>query len=330
YYKRQLIELIQEANQIQQYRPICLLNVSFKIFTKVATNRINSVTDHLNILEGGIILHETVHELHRKKQSGVIFKIDFKKAYAKVTWPFLLQTLQMKGFSPKWITLVQSFILGGIVAINLDLFSKPKKDCDWETPLSPILFNLVADMLATLIKCAKTDGQISGVVLQLVDGGLSIIHYVDDTILFTDHDLEKVCNKKLLLCAFEQLSRLKINFHKSEEAKPQYIEVFRCNPGSFPMMYLGTPIHYRKQSNADWRKVEERFKKGRITLINLVLSSLPMYMMSFLVIAKDFFWQCDDQKRKCRLAKWDILCQPKDQGGHEIHDLDIKNMALLT
>ena len=30
----------KEARQIQQYRPICLLNVSFKIFTKVMTNRI--------------------------------------------------------------------------------------------------------------------------------------------------------------------------------------------------------------------------------------------------------------------------------------------------
>ena len=60
------------------YRPICLRNVSFKNFTKVATTRINSVTDHLisptqtmykrgqNILEGVVTLHETAHELHRK------------------------------------------------------------------------------------------------------------------------------------------------------------------------------------------------------------------------------------------------------------------------
>jgi hypothetical protein len=37
-----------------------------------------------NIMEGVVILHETLHELHRKKQNGVVFKIDFEKAYDKV------------------------------------------------------------------------------------------------------------------------------------------------------------------------------------------------------------------------------------------------------
>jgi hypothetical protein len=83
-------------------------------------------------------------------------------------------------------------------------------------PLSPILFNIVADMLAILIERAKADNQVSGVVPHLVDGGLSILHYDDDTILFMEHGLEKARNMKLLLCAFEQLSGLKINFHKSE------------------------------------------------------------------------------------------------------------------
>jgi hypothetical protein len=91
-----LIPKAQEVNRIQQYRPICLLNVSYKIFTKVTTNRINLVAYHIisptqaafmrgwNILEGVVILHEMIHELHRKKQNGVIFKIDFEKAYDRV------------------------------------------------------------------------------------------------------------------------------------------------------------------------------------------------------------------------------------------------------
>jgi hypothetical protein len=39
---------------------------------------------------------------------------------------------------------------------------------------------------------------------------------VDDTIIFMEHDLEKTLNMKLVLCIFEELLGLKINFHKSE------------------------------------------------------------------------------------------------------------------
>ena len=88
-----------------------MLNVSFKIFTKVATNRITDIAQRIirptqtafipgrNIIEDAVILHETIHELHNKKQNDIIFKIDFEKAYDKVRWKFLQQTLRMKGFS---------------------------------------------------------------------------------------------------------------------------------------------------------------------------------------------------------------------------------------
>ena len=42
-----LLPKITDATRIQQYRPICLLNVSFKVFTKVLNNRILKVADKL-------------------------------------------------------------------------------------------------------------------------------------------------------------------------------------------------------------------------------------------------------------------------------------------
>ena len=69
----------EDASKIEQYRHICLLNVSFKIFTKVGTNRVTSIASRVvrptqtafipgrNILEGFVVLHETIHELHKKK-----------------------------------------------------------------------------------------------------------------------------------------------------------------------------------------------------------------------------------------------------------------------
>jgi len=77
-----LLPKTSDAKQIQQYRPICLLNVSFKIFTKASTNRLNRVSQQVvnpyqsafmpgrNIMEGVVILHETIHELHTKKLDG--------------------------------------------------------------------------------------------------------------------------------------------------------------------------------------------------------------------------------------------------------------------
>jgi hypothetical protein len=71
-------------------------------------------------------------------------------------------------------------------------------------------------MLAIILNRAKHENLIRGVITHLIEEGLSILQYADDTVIFLDHDLELAKNMKLLLCAFEQLSGLKINFHKSE------------------------------------------------------------------------------------------------------------------
>ena len=161
-----------------------------------------------------------MHELHWKKLNGVILKIDFEKAYDKVKWYFLQQVLRMKGFSQKWCTWVENFVSGGSVGIKVNDDNGPyfwtHKGLRQGDPLSLILFNIVVDMLATLIWRAKLDGQIFGVIPHLLDDGLSILQYADDTIIFMDHDIEQAKNMKILLCVFKQLSGLKINFYKSE------------------------------------------------------------------------------------------------------------------
>ena len=76
-------------------------------------------------------------------------------------------------------------------------------------------------------------------------------------------------------------------------------------------------------------------------LINSVLSDLPMFMISFFETPRGvleniecyisrFYWQNDQDKRKYRLVKWEILCQPKIQGGLGIQNLDIQNKCLLS
>jgi hypothetical protein len=185
-------------------------------------------------------------------------------------------------------------------------------------------------MLAIIIARAKEEGQIGGLLPHLVEGGISILQYADDTILFMEHDIVKALNMKLILCIFEQLSGLKINFHKSEifcfgkakDIEQQYMQIFGCEAGALPFKYLGIPIHHRTLRNAEWNPVESRFasKLGcwrskmlsygdRLVLINSVLTSLSMFMLSFMEIPvgvrkrldyyrSNFFWQSDEKKEK--------------------------------
>ena len=55
---------------------------------------------------------------------------------------------------------------------NVGNFFQTKKGLRQGDPLSPIVFNLVADMLALLVSRAREDNQIKGVVPHLVDGRL--------------------------------------------------------------------------------------------------------------------------------------------------------------
>jgi hypothetical protein len=73
-----------------------------------------------NILDGLVVVHEAVHELHTKKLNRVFLKLDFEKAYDKVKWYFLQQTLRMKGFSNEWRSLIHNFVSGGSVAIKVN------------------------------------------------------------------------------------------------------------------------------------------------------------------------------------------------------------------
>jgi hypothetical protein len=94
----------------------------------------------------------------------------------------------MKDFSPECCALINDFVSGGSVAIRAKAdtggYFQKRKVLRQGHSLSPLLFNIVADMLAILIERAKADGHIEGVIPYLVDGGLSILQYADDTILF--------------------------------------------------------------------------------------------------------------------------------------------------
>lgn len=92
-----MLPKVKPATNIKQFRPICLLNVIYKIITKVLTIRLTAVAGKVisqcqtafipgrNILEGVVIIQEFLHDLRHSKTAGVILKLDFEKAYDKVS-----------------------------------------------------------------------------------------------------------------------------------------------------------------------------------------------------------------------------------------------------
>jgi hypothetical protein len=126
-----------------------------------------------------------------------------------------------------------------------------------------MLFNIDADMLAILIARAKEDGQIGSLIPHLVEGGISILQYADDTILFLEHDTGKAVNMKLILRFFEELLGLKINYHKSEifcfgkakEEEEQYKQLFGCESGSLPIWGYQSITENLKNQNGILLKV---------------------------------------------------------------------------
>jgi hypothetical protein len=109
-----------------------------------------------------------------------------------------------------------------------------------------------------------------GLANHIVDGGCSVLQYVDDTVLFIQDDVDSAINLKLLLYTFESMSGLKINFEKSEvlliqpdDLKLQfYDDLFNCQSGSWPIKYLGTHVCHRRTTVAEMSFVGEKIKTG--------------------------------------------------------------------
>jgi hypothetical protein len=101
-------------------------------------------------------------------------------------------------------------------------------------PLSPLLFNLVADVLTRMLVRAAKDGYITGLMTSVYPEGVISLQYADDTLLFLEHNNISVCHLKWIMVCYEKLSGMKINYHKSdmtliklgEEEAQQYAKNF--------------------------------------------------------------------------------------------------------
>ena len=71
-------------------------------------------------MSGIMVLHEILHETKRRKQTGLILKLDFEKAYDKVSWRFLLECLAARGFCSKWCKWIEQVVTGRTVSVKMN------------------------------------------------------------------------------------------------------------------------------------------------------------------------------------------------------------------
>ena len=124
----------------------------------------------------------------------MIISIDAEKAFDKIQHPFIIKTLQKMGIEGTYLNIVKAIydkptaniILNGEKLKAFPLRSGTRQGC----PLSPLLLNIVLEVLSTTIREEK---EIKGIQIRK-EVKLSL--FADDMILFIENP--KDCIRKLL------------------------------------------------------------------------------------------------------------------------------------
>ncbi|RVW57146.1 putative ribonuclease H protein [Vitis vinifera] len=319
------------------------------------------------ILDASLIANEVVDYWLKRKEKGLVCKLDIEKAYDSISWSFLMKVLKKIGFGSRWMewmwwcfsTAKFSVLINGV----LEGFFSSSKGLRQGDPISPYLFILGMEVLSALIRRAVQGNFISGCRLRgRGDAEIMVSHllFADNTIIFCEASKDQLTHLGWILAWFEAASRLRINLAKSELILVGEIDNIEemavelgCRIGSFPVKYLGLPLGARHKALSTWDAVEERMRRrlalwkrqylskgGRITLIKSTLASIPIYQMSIFRMPKsvvkrleklqrDFLWGGGSTGRKIHLINWKVVCTQKEKRGLGIRRMGLLNKALL-
>jgi hypothetical protein len=248
-----------------------------------------------------------------------VFKLDYEKAYDRVDRSFLIKMMQGRGFSSKWMKILIGSVGVRLNDMNSDFFltSRGVRQGD---PISPILFNYVADVFTKMLIKAAAKNHITGLMHSMINTSIVSMQYADDTLLFLKNDLSSAINLKWLLSYFEQMSSIRINFHKcdliainvEDEIAQNMSQTLSCGLGKFPMKYLGVPLHYKKLRKEDLQPVIDKILKkaagwrgrllnyaAKLELVRSVLASIPLYLLSVIKFPKWAITLINSQMAHC-------------------------------
>ncbi|GKD20048.1 kinase-like domain, beta-lactamase/transpeptidase-like protein [Tanacetum coccineum] len=174
-----IIPKVADPIGLGDFRPISLIGCYYKIIAKMLAERVKRVVGNVvgevqnafikgrYILDGVLIANETMEFLKRKKKKGLVFKVDFEKAYDSINWRFILDLMKIMGFGEKWCKWVEICLRSATMSILVN--GSPSKEFELERgvrhPLSPFLFILAAEGLNAIVTEAVEKGIFRGVVV---------------------------------------------------------------------------------------------------------------------------------------------------------------------
>lgn len=209
----------EEPNRLENFRPIALCNVIYKLISKVIANRIKPLLPLLispeqtgyvegrQIMDGIILSNEVIHSLKLLKKPGMILKLDLSKAFDKLSWNFIQKMLLAFGFNATWTRWIMSLITSPSFSVLLNGSPsspfKPSRGIRQGDPLSPFIFVLMAEGLSRLLKAAIASNKLKGISIHGLNP-LSHQQFVDDTMLFGHPSSKEASMFKSLLSLYSE------------------------------------------------------------------------------------------------------------------------------
>ncbi|KAF3780694.1 Transposon TX1 uncharacterized protein [Nymphaea thermarum] len=351
---------------VTHFRPISILGTPYKIIAKLLSLRLAPVLPFIinpfqvafvkgrRLQDAVVLANEVVHSLYCLRLPSFILKLHISKAFDSVSWEFLSDLLTRLAFGPSIRQWIMSLVTGAQLAVSFngkhgDFFSL-ERGLRQGCPLSPLLFNLVAESFSALFHHATVVGFLTPHSLPHLQT-FSTLQYVDDFLLFGCTSRQQIVRTLLILRVFELISGLSINSAKCHlfliHVDPATVLLaeacFGCKATSLPMDYLGLQITLSPPAPSFWNGVEQKLTDrlqcwqgkllslpGRITLAKHCLALVPLHALvvfrppvavlrRFDKLIRKFIW--DGDRSSDRLAHWDVVAFPCFLGGAGVTNL---------
>ena len=198
-----IFTLIPKPNKprdnISSYRPITLLNSSYKIIASAIANRTKEILPNIIgeeqtgfmrnrfIGDNSRLTYDIIQHLKESGASALFLSLDIQDAFNSVNWGFTRLVLKHRNFPDYMTKWFNTLYVGSISRIVYkchisDSFSL-QRSCRQEDPSSPYIFLLV---MGVLLENVNRNESIKGVKVGLLHFKVSAMAYADDTLCYLD------------------------------------------------------------------------------------------------------------------------------------------------